>query len=49
MKLLRLLLTAFCVGAAVVAPERRTPASLKKFVSDEIASWAKIIKDSGEE
>jgi tripartite-type tricarboxylate transporter receptor subunit TctC len=34
-------------GAAVVAPERRTPAYLKKFVSDEIASWAKIIKDSG--
>ena len=34
-------------GAAVVAPERRTPAYLKKFVSDEIANWAKIIKDSG--
>jgi tripartite-type tricarboxylate transporter receptor subunit TctC len=34
-------------GAAVVAPERRTPAYLKKFVADEIASWAKIIKDSG--
>ena len=35
------------VGAAVVAPERRTPAYLKKYVSEEIASWAKIIKDSG--
>lgn len=35
------------VGAAVVAPERRTPAYLKTFVSKEIASWAKVIKASG--
>jgi tripartite-type tricarboxylate transporter receptor subunit TctC len=35
------------IGAAVVAPERRTPAYLKTFVPEEIASWAKIIKDSG--
>jgi tripartite-type tricarboxylate transporter receptor subunit TctC len=34
-------------GAAVVAPERRTPAYLKSFVPEEIASWAKIIKESG--
>jgi tripartite-type tricarboxylate transporter receptor subunit TctC len=34
-------------GAAVVAPERRTPAYLKSFVHDEISSWAKIIKESG--
>jgi tripartite-type tricarboxylate transporter receptor subunit TctC len=35
------------VGAAVVAPERRAPAYLKKFIPQEISSWAKIIKDSG--
>jgi tripartite-type tricarboxylate transporter receptor subunit TctC len=35
------------VGAAVVAPERRTPAYLKKYVPEEIASWAKIIKEAG--
>lgn len=35
------------VGAAIVAPERRTPAYLKKFIPDEIASWGKIIKESG--
>jgi tripartite-type tricarboxylate transporter receptor subunit TctC len=37
------------VGAAIVAPERRTPAYLKKFVPEEIANWARIIKDSGVE
>src|SRR5262245_20155572 len=35
------------VGAAVVAPERRTPAYLKKFVPEEIANWAKVIKAAG--
>lgn len=35
------------VGAAIVAPERRTPAYLNKYVPEEIASWARIIKDSG--
>ena len=35
------------VGAAIVAPERRTPAYLKKYVPEEIASWARIIKESG--
>jgi tripartite-type tricarboxylate transporter receptor subunit TctC len=37
------------VGAAIVAPERRTPAYLKKYVPEEIANWARIIKDSGVE
>jgi tripartite-type tricarboxylate transporter receptor subunit TctC len=37
------------VGAAVVAPERRTPAYLKKYIPEEITSWAKIIKESGVE
>jgi len=37
------------VGAAIVAPERRTPAYLKTYVPEEIASWARIIKDSGVE
>jgi tripartite-type tricarboxylate transporter receptor subunit TctC len=35
------------VGAAIVAPERRTPAYLKTYVPEEIANWARIIKDSG--
>lgn len=35
------------VGASIVAPERRTPAYLNKYVPEEIASWARIIKDSG--
>jgi len=35
------------IGAAVVAPERRTPAYLKKFIPEEIASWARIIKAAG--
>ena len=34
------------VGAAIVAPKRRTPASLKKFAPQEIANWAPIIKES---
>ncbi|MBX9826641.1 MAG: tripartite tricarboxylate transporter substrate binding protein [Xanthobacteraceae bacterium] len=35
------------VGAAVVAPQRRTPAYLKKFIPEEISSWGRIIKQSG--
>ena len=35
------------VGAAIVAPERRTPAYLKTYIPEEIASWAKVIKESG--
>jgi tripartite-type tricarboxylate transporter receptor subunit TctC len=35
------------VGAAIVAPEHRTPAYLNKYVPEEIANWARIIKDSG--
>ena len=35
------------VGAAIVAPERRTPTYLKKYVPEEIASWARIIKENG--
>jgi hypothetical protein len=34
------------VGAAIVAPERRTPAYLNSYVPEEIANWARIIKDS---
>ena len=34
-------------GAAVVAPERRTPAYLKKFVPEEIAGWGKVIRENG--
>ena len=37
------------VGAAVVAPERRTPAYLKKYIPEEIANWGKIIKEAGVE
>jgi tripartite-type tricarboxylate transporter receptor subunit TctC len=32
------------LGASVVAPERRSPAYLQKFVEDEIAKWAATIK-----
>ena len=35
------------VGTTVVAPERRSPAYLQKFVETEIASWATTIKASG--
>lgn len=32
------------LGASIVAPERRSPAYLQKFVEDEIAKWAATIK-----
>ena len=35
------------IGAQVVAPDRRTPAYLAKFVPEEIAKWAVPIKASG--
>jgi tripartite-type tricarboxylate transporter receptor subunit TctC len=35
------------LGLVVVAPERRTPEYLQKFVADEIAKWAVPIKASG--
>lgn len=35
------------IGAQVVAPDRRTPAYLGKFVPEEIAKWAAPIKASG--
>jgi tripartite-type tricarboxylate transporter receptor subunit TctC len=35
------------IGAQVVAPDRRTPAYLGKFVPEEIAKWAVPIKASG--
>ncbi len=35
------------LGAAVVAPERRSPAYLQKFVESEIATWAATIKAAG--
>jgi tripartite-type tricarboxylate transporter receptor subunit TctC len=35
------------LGAAVVAPERRSPEYLQKFVESEIARWATVIKTAG--
>ncbi len=35
------------IGATVVAPERRTPEYLQKFVENEIAKWAGPIKAAG--
>jgi tripartite-type tricarboxylate transporter receptor subunit TctC len=35
------------VGVTVVAPDRRSPDYLKKFLDQEIAAWAKTIKASG--
>jgi tripartite-type tricarboxylate transporter receptor subunit TctC len=35
------------VGVTVVAPERRSPDYLKKFLDQEIAAWAATIKASG--
>jgi tripartite-type tricarboxylate transporter receptor subunit TctC len=35
------------LGAAVVGPEKRTPAYLAGFVKSEIEKWAKPIKESG--
>jgi tripartite-type tricarboxylate transporter receptor subunit TctC len=35
------------VGAEVVAPERRSPDYLQKFVADDIKTWAAIIKAAG--
>jgi tripartite-type tricarboxylate transporter receptor subunit TctC len=35
------------IGGSMVAPERRSPEYLKRFVADEIAKWAAPIKASG--
>lgn len=35
------------LGATIVAPERRTPAYLAKFVKDDIVKWAAPVKASG--
>ena len=35
------------LGASIAPKDRRTPEYLTKFVSSEIAKWAKPIKDSG--
>jgi tripartite-type tricarboxylate transporter receptor subunit TctC len=35
------------VGVTVVAPDRRSPDYLKKFLDQEIATWAATIKASG--
>ena len=35
------------IGATVVAPERRSPEYLQKFVESEIAKWAGPIKAAG--
>jgi tripartite-type tricarboxylate transporter receptor subunit TctC len=32
------------IGAEVVAPERRTPEYLQKFLENEIAKWASALK-----
>jgi hypothetical protein len=35
------------IGATIVAPERRSPHYLQKFVESEIQKWAGPIKASG--
>jgi len=35
------------IGATIYPPEQRNPAAARKFVPDEIAKWAGIIKASG--
>ncbi len=35
------------IGATVIAPERRSPEYLQKFVESEIAKWAVPIRASG--
>jgi tripartite-type tricarboxylate transporter receptor subunit TctC len=35
------------IGATVVAPERRSPEHLQRFVESEIAKWAVSIKAAG--
>lgn len=35
------------LGLEIVAPERRTPAYLAKFVPEEIARWTKVVKAAG--
>jgi hypothetical protein len=35
------------IGSTVVAPERRSPEYLQKFVEGEIARWAAPIRASG--
>ena len=35
------------IGADLIAPERRSPAYLQKFVESEIEKWAAPIKASG--
>ena len=35
------------LGVTLVAPERRTPDYLQKFVESEIEKWAAVIKAAG--
>jgi tripartite-type tricarboxylate transporter receptor subunit TctC len=35
------------LGASVVAPDRRSPEYLQRFVADEVEKWAVPIKASG--
>lgn len=35
------------IGATEIPPERRSPAFLRKYVPEEIAKWARVIKASG--
>ena len=35
------------IGATEMPPERRSPSFLRKYVPDEIAKWARVIKSSG--
>jgi tripartite-type tricarboxylate transporter receptor subunit TctC len=35
------------LGLEVVAPERRTPEYLTKFLPEEITRWTKVVQDAG--
>jgi tripartite-type tricarboxylate transporter receptor subunit TctC len=35
------------LGLEIVAPERRTPAYLAKFVPEEVARWTKVVQAAG--
>jgi putative tricarboxylic transport membrane protein len=35
------------LGLEIVAPDRRTPEYLAKFLPEEIARWAKVIQAAG--
>jgi tripartite-type tricarboxylate transporter receptor subunit TctC len=35
------------LGLEIVAPERRTPEYLAKFVPEEVARWTKVVQAAG--